>query len=158
MDFVHIDNSLSGAQVLPVRNKMREPSALGGPFGVLNTGMAIVTCAYIGVAFFGYLRFGSNVEGALTLSMPRSKPLFLSALPAYALAIFLSYGLQFYVPMLILSDAIAHSAAARRLRAARPLLFACVDPLLRVSIVFLLCARAHCAVYDVLYYCILHAI
>ena len=124
-------------QVLPVRNKMREPSALGGTIGVLNTAMTVVTCAYLAVAFFGYLKFGAAVEGALTLSMPRSEPLFLAALPAYALAIFFSYGLQLYVPMLILADALGRSDALRR----RPLLLAWLDPLLRVLIVFLLCAR-----------------
>ena len=125
-------------QVLPVRNKMREPSALGGPIGVLNTAMTVVTCAYLAVAFFGYLKLGQKVEGALTLSMPRDEPLFLAAIPAYAVAIFLSYGLQFYLPMLILTDALSRSAALRR----RPLLLAWLDPLLRVLIVCLICAHA----------------
>ena len=56
--------------VLPLENKMRHPEDLGGLNGVLNTSMAIVSCLYIAVGFFGYLKYGENVAASITLNLP----------------------------------------------------------------------------------------
>ena len=56
--------------VLPIENQMRFKSELRGLNGVLNTSMVIVTCLYIAIAFFGYLKYGDNVEGSITLNLP----------------------------------------------------------------------------------------
>ena len=68
-------------------------------FSVLNTSMVIVTCLYITVAFFGYLKYGDNVEGSITLNLPVEEWLAQLIILAFTLAIFFSYGLQFYVPI-----------------------------------------------------------
>ena len=56
--------------VLPIENQMKDKNELRGPAGVLNTSMVTVTCLYIAVAFFGYLKYGENVLGSITLNLP----------------------------------------------------------------------------------------
>lgn len=85
--------------VLPLENQMREPRALRGWTGVLNTSMVIVTCLYIAIGFFGYLKYGDNVLGSITLNLPETGWLAQIIMVMMSLAIFFSYGLQFYVPL-----------------------------------------------------------
>lgn len=56
--------------VLPLENNMKNPEDFGGLTGVLNTGMVIVACLYTSVGFFGYLKYGDNVRGSITLNLP----------------------------------------------------------------------------------------
>ncbi|KAK2717465.1 neutral amino acid uniporter 4-like isoform X2 [Artemia franciscana] len=85
--------------VLPLQNNMKSPSDFGGCSGVLNTGMVIVTCLYTAVGFFGYLRYGDEVMGSITLNLPSGDLLAESVKLIMAAAIFLSYPLQLYVPV-----------------------------------------------------------
>ena len=87
--------------VLPLQKVMREPQAFGGSCGVLNTGMVIVSSLYIGMGFFGYLKFGDAVKGSITLNLP-SEPIYQTCQLMFATAIFLSYAIQFYVPFNII--------------------------------------------------------
>ena len=57
-------------QVLPIQQKMKEPESYGGWTGVLNIGMLLVTVVYFIVGFFGYLRYGSDARGSITLNLP----------------------------------------------------------------------------------------
>lgn len=84
--------------VLPLENNMKTPEDFGGLTGVLNTGMVIVAALYTAVGFFGYLKYGEHVLGSITLNLPNTL-LAHSVRFVMAAAIFLSYGLQFYVPM-----------------------------------------------------------
>jgi len=88
--------------VLPIENQMKEKRDLRGASGVLNTSMVIVTCLYIAVAFFGYLKYGDKVLGSITLNLPVEQWLAQAIIIAFSMAIFFSYGLQFYVPVMIL--------------------------------------------------------
>ena len=56
--------------MLPIENKMRDPKAFPGLTGVLNTGMVVVTVLYTAVGFFGYLTFGDESRGSITLNLP----------------------------------------------------------------------------------------
>ncbi|KAJ8297597.1 hypothetical protein KUTeg_024128 [Tegillarca granosa] len=56
--------------VLPLQNKMKDRAAFGGWFGVLDLGMTIVTCLYTSIGFYGYLKFGADVQGSITLNLP----------------------------------------------------------------------------------------
>lgn len=56
--------------VLPLENNMKNPEDFGGSTGVLNTGMVIVACLYTSVGFFGYLKYGEDVKGSITLNLP----------------------------------------------------------------------------------------
>ncbi|XP_068632396.1 proton-coupled amino acid transporter-like protein pathetic [Battus philenor] len=84
--------------VLPLENNMKTPEAFGGWNGVLNTGMVIVAVLYTAIGFFGYLKYGNHVHGSITLNLPDDL-LAQSVRAVMAMSIFLSYGLQFYVPM-----------------------------------------------------------
>jgi Transmembrane amino acid transporter protein. len=57
--------------VLPLQNEMLKPEQFTKPFGVLNIGMAIVTCLLLVMGFLGYLKYGDEVEGSLTLNLPQ---------------------------------------------------------------------------------------
>ncbi|KAH8298198.1 hypothetical protein KR018_010617, partial [Drosophila ironensis] len=85
--------------VLPLENNMRTPEDFGGSTGVLNTGMVIVACLYTSVGFFGYLKYGESVKGSITLNLPQGDILSELVRISMAVAIFLSYTLQFYVPV-----------------------------------------------------------
>ena len=56
--------------VLPLENQMKTPGDMRGWNGVLNTAMTMVACLYIAVGFFGYLKYGENVVGSITLNLP----------------------------------------------------------------------------------------
>ncbi|XP_064098734.1 uncharacterized protein LOC135209930 [Macrobrachium nipponense] len=83
--------------VLPLENKMKTPQNFGGFNGVLNTAMMIVVFLYAAVGFYGYLEFGNEVQGSITLNLPNDQVLAQSVKIAMAVAVYLSYPLQMYV-------------------------------------------------------------
>lgn len=85
--------------VMPVENEMARPQKFLGCPGVLNTAMAVVITLYAIVGFFGYLQFGDAVKGSITLNLPQDDIIAQVAKLLMAFVIFLSYALQFYVPM-----------------------------------------------------------
>lgn len=58
------------AMVLLLQNSMKEPSQFRSPLGVLNVGMIFVSALFAIFGFFGYLKWGENVAGSLTLNLP----------------------------------------------------------------------------------------
>lgn len=57
-------------QVLPLKNSMKKSKNFDRPAGVLNVGMIIITTLLIFFGFFGYLKWGDNTAGSLTLNLP----------------------------------------------------------------------------------------
>ncbi|VDQ05493.1 unnamed protein product [Trichobilharzia regenti] len=57
--------------VLPIQSKMADPTGYGSWCGVLNVGMIIVVCLNLAIGFYGFLRFGENSEGSITLNIPQ---------------------------------------------------------------------------------------
>lgn len=55
---------------MPLENNMKTPTHFIGCPSVLNTGMGIVVSLYVGVGFFGYLKYGDITEGSITLNLP----------------------------------------------------------------------------------------
>ena len=55
---------------MPLHEKMREPSAFLGKAGVLNLGLTITIALYLAVGFYGYLKYGDDVKGSITLNLP----------------------------------------------------------------------------------------
>lgn len=56
--------------VLPLQKNMRAPADFRGWNGVLNTGMTVVTVLYFAVGFYGYLKYGDDIKGSITLNLP----------------------------------------------------------------------------------------
>ncbi|KAH9497816.1 hypothetical protein DERF_013772 [Dermatophagoides farinae] len=87
--------------ILPLQKEMKTPESLQGYVGVLNKSMVLVASINLAIGFFGYLKFGDNVKGSITLNLP-AEPLYQSCKVIFACAIFLSYAIQFYVPVTII--------------------------------------------------------
>ncbi|XP_035772552.1 proton-coupled amino acid transporter-like protein pathetic isoform X1 [Anopheles albimanus] len=88
--------------VMSLENNMKNPQNFIGCPGVLNTGMSVVVIMYSLVGFLGYLKYGEDTKGSITLNLPVEDVLAQMVKLMIALAIFLTYSLQFYVPMEII--------------------------------------------------------
>ncbi|KAL1117154.1 hypothetical protein AAG570_004481, partial [Ranatra chinensis] len=98
--------------VMPLENNMKNPTHFIGCPSVLNTGMFFVVLLYSAVGFFGYLKYGELTEASITLSLPQD-PLAQSVKVMIAVAILLTYSLQFYVPMEIIWKNLKHRFTSR---------------------------------------------
>ena len=49
---------------------MKHPQDFPGWNGVLSTGIYLVIILYVAVGFYGYIRFGDDVQGSITLNLP----------------------------------------------------------------------------------------
>lgn len=56
--------------ILPLENEMKTPKAFGGSTGVLNRSMVLIVCLYVGMGLFGYLNYGDEAQGSITLNLP----------------------------------------------------------------------------------------
>lgn len=83
--------------VMPLENNMKTPQHFVGICGVLNKGMSGVTLIYILLGFLGYIKYQDKTLDSITLNLPTEE------IPAQAvqiligLAVFCTFGLQFYV-------------------------------------------------------------
>jgi len=88
--------------ILPLENSMKSPKDLTW---VVNLGMGISTTLFILMGLLGYIAFGDKIDGSVTLNLPHTI-FYNSVKVGYALAMFLSYFIQFYVPMQIMIPAL----------------------------------------------------
>ncbi|CAB3359036.1 Hypothetical predicted protein [Cloeon dipterum] len=88
--------------VLPLQNEMKKPKKFATPAGVLNIGMTMVTILFTAIGFLGYLKYGENVAGSVTLNLPQDNVLAQGVKLVVSVAMILTYALQFYVPIEIL--------------------------------------------------------
>ncbi|XP_022111427.1 proton-coupled amino acid transporter 1-like isoform X2 [Acanthaster planci] len=84
--------------VLPLENKMKNPQNFNR---VMLSGMFIVVFLYVSMGVLGYLCFGGTTADTITLNLPYSG-LYLAVRVMLVGAIFVTYGVQFYVPVIIL--------------------------------------------------------
>uniref|UniRef100_A0A2P2I7U1 Proton-coupled amino acid transporter 4-like n=1 Tax=Hirondellea gigas TaxID=1518452 RepID=A0A2P2I7U1_9CRUS len=89
--------------ILPLENKMKYPDHFGGSLGVLNCGMVAVVTIFAAVGYFGYLQYGAEVEGSITLNLPPGETLAQCVKLLMGLSVFMTYPIQFYVPASILT-------------------------------------------------------
>lgn len=83
--------------VLPIYTRMKRPEQMGGFFGILNLSYFILLVLYFTVGLFGYLKYGSESAGSITLNLPK-EPMYDVVRGIFTLSLFLTYPLQFYVP------------------------------------------------------------
>ncbi|CAH0547349.1 unnamed protein product [Brassicogethes aeneus] len=83
--------------VMPLENNMQTPNHFVGLCGVLNQGMSAVTLVYILLGFLGFLRYGKETKGSITLNLPSTEPAAQAVNILIALAVYCTFGLQFYV-------------------------------------------------------------
>ncbi|XP_011502343.1 PREDICTED: proton-coupled amino acid transporter 4 isoform X2 [Ceratosolen solmsi marchali] len=103
--------------VMPLENNMKTPTHFIGCPGVLNIGMFFVITLYSIVGFFGYLKYQDGTRGSITLNLDETEVFAQAVKLMIAAAIFLTYGLQFYVPMEIIWKNIKHMFGAHKLMA-----------------------------------------
>nr|CAD2181526.1 unnamed protein product [Meloidogyne enterolobii] len=89
------------ALVLPMENKMKHPSEMLGPFGVLSTGMALTEIFDSAVGFLGYSKFGDEIQGSVTLNLPPTSLLTFVKI-VFTIISFLDFLLQQYVTIQML--------------------------------------------------------
>lgn len=58
---------------MPLENEMKTPKSFVGLTGILNQSFTAIVCLYVGMGLFGYLRYGDDVAGSITLSMPEDE-------------------------------------------------------------------------------------
>ncbi|XP_013189259.1 proton-coupled amino acid transporter-like protein pathetic [Amyelois transitella] len=83
--------------VMPLENAMKTPRSMLGFCGVLNKGMTGVTIIYFTLGFLGYLRFGEEVKDSITLNLHDDHIPAQIVNISIAIAVYCTFGLQFYV-------------------------------------------------------------
>ncbi|XP_058800737.1 proton-coupled amino acid transporter-like protein pathetic isoform X2 [Phymastichus coffea] len=92
--------------VMPLENSMKTPQHFTGICGVLSKGMSGVTFVYIILGFLGYACYGDAVEGSITLNLPTAEIAAQVVQISIGLAVYCTFGLQFYVCLEIGWDSI----------------------------------------------------
>jgi len=83
--------------MIPLENNMANPRHFLGGCGILNRGMSMVSMIYLMIGFLGYLKYGSDIRGTISLNLPNEELSPQVAKIFTSIAIFCTYGLQFYV-------------------------------------------------------------
>ena len=83
--------------IMPLENEMKKPKTFIKSFGVLNIGMGTIVVLYTAIGFFGYIRYGSDIEGSITLSLTEPMVLAKTVQILLAVAIFFTHPIQCYV-------------------------------------------------------------
>jgi len=58
---------------MPLENSMKHPDHFINKLGILNIAMAIVIVLYAVIGFLGYVRFGDELLGSVTLNLSLSE-------------------------------------------------------------------------------------
>ncbi|XP_017056203.1 proton-coupled amino acid transporter-like protein CG1139 isoform X2 [Drosophila ficusphila] len=90
------------ALILPLRNSMRRPENFSTRFGVLNSTMFLTTCLFIFTGVVGYMRWGEEVAGSITLNLVVEEVFSQVVKVIAAVGVFLGYPIQFFVMIKIL--------------------------------------------------------
>ncbi|XP_011640177.2 LOW QUALITY PROTEIN: proton-coupled amino acid transporter-like protein CG1139 [Pogonomyrmex barbatus] len=95
--------------IMPLENEMKTPKFFMKPCGVLNISMGLIVAMYAALGFFGYIRYGSEIKGSITLNVPGDK-LGIAVKILLAIAIFFTYPIQCYVAIdIIWNEYISHT-------------------------------------------------
>lgn len=85
------------ALILPLRNKMRNPENFTSTFGVLNVTVGMITLLFIFTGFIGYMRWGEDVDGSITLNLNAEEVMSQVVKIVAAMGVFFGYPIQFFI-------------------------------------------------------------
>ncbi|XP_063239533.1 proton-coupled amino acid transporter-like protein CG1139 [Bacillus rossius redtenbacheri] len=117
--------------IISLENNMQTPGDFVGYTGVLNKGMSLIVFLYVLVGFVGYVKYGEDTMGSITLNLPTEHILAQSVKIMFAVAIFITYALQCYVPV----DVVWNSYLRRRMERSSESLQMFVEYLMRTAMV-----------------------
>lgn len=109
--------------VMPLKNKAADEWDFSRRCGLLSLGMTIVIALYIAIGFLGYLKYGDHVLGSITLNLPAVDMLSRLTKITFVVSVFVTYGLQFYVPVNILWPKIEHRLSSPRAKSVGNVVF-----------------------------------
>jgi len=127
--------------VLPLENSMANYRDFPR---VLNVSMSIVTMLFVTMGLCGYLAVGDEVAASITLDLPSTGPgsfLYSMVKLSYSFVVFISFALQFYVPITFLWPWILEHWL-RRYEGRKSLVY--FELLFRYLLVWVLCAISIC--------------
>ncbi|XP_052846793.1 proton-coupled amino acid transporter-like protein pathetic isoform X2 [Drosophila gunungcola] len=101
--------------VMPLENNMKTPQSFLGICGVLSQGMSGVTLIYMLLGFLGYLHYGNATEQSITLNLPIEQWPAQAVKVLISLAVYCTFGLQFFVCLEIVWDGIKEKCTKRPL-------------------------------------------
>uniref|UniRef100_A0A914YMV7 Amino acid transporter transmembrane domain-containing protein n=1 Tax=Panagrolaimus superbus TaxID=310955 RepID=A0A914YMV7_9BILA len=84
------------AILLPMENKLKYPEDMLSTCGVLSTGMSLITIIFAACGFFGFITYGHDVKGSITLNLPNNVEFSIVKL-CLTMVVFLSFAIQFFV-------------------------------------------------------------
>jgi len=84
-------------QIMPLENEMKTPRNFMKPCGVLNIAMGSIVTLYAALGFFGYIRYGKDIKGSITLNLPEKEIMAIMVQILLAIAIFFTHPIQCYV-------------------------------------------------------------
>jgi len=84
------------AAILPMENKLRDPNEMVKKCGVVPTNMGIVTAIFTALGFFGYVAYGNQIKGTITLNLPK-EPFYQTITISLILAAYIGHVVNMYV-------------------------------------------------------------
>uniref|UniRef100_A0A1B6LF36 Amino acid transporter transmembrane domain-containing protein n=1 Tax=Graphocephala atropunctata TaxID=36148 RepID=A0A1B6LF36_9HEMI len=88
--------------MIALEHNMGTPQHFLGKKGIFPWCLFVVIALYLGVGFFGYVKYGKGVEETIFAALPKDEGLALTAEGIYAIAIYGTHPLQCYVSLEIL--------------------------------------------------------
>ncbi|CAG9761641.1 unnamed protein product [Ceutorhynchus assimilis] len=125
--------------VIGVENNMKTPEYFRKPFGSLNTAFSILTLSYLMVGICGYWRYGEDIQPSITMNFPPEEIMAEVIICSYCIAIFVTYGLNAYVPINIICTSYLNPKLPEGTTDRKKLIF---EMLIRLGFVILTCILA----------------
>lgn len=101
--------------VMPLENSMSKPQQFLGFPSVLLIEMTTITIIYFITGIFGFIRFGDEIKGSITLNLPSDEWPAITGQVLVGVAIVFTFGLQFFVAMDILLKKLENRFAKSRI-------------------------------------------